>query len=551
MENIEIHKEGDLFCLNDIAAKLINSKNVKEFVKKIDGKKLINGNYYVSYEIMKNLLSKSKSIKARQYLEYINKNNDNEDENKEIEIDKDIIIVKNNKKHITTKEQLLDKSNNRKFVDFGSNNILYENKKILFFDYNENIYFKGKDICDLLNYEDHKKALNNHVDKEDFFIFTNLNNYEEVKEGEGGVKRPPLSPTYSPKETKKLHKIKLDLENKINQVIDDNTIFINESGLYSLILSSKLSKAKEFKKWVTNDVLISIRKTGSYDKNQNKIYYDDTKIKELNNENCVYIIKVKDSLYKFGITSHLKVRMYNHKRFLEYDEIFEIFTFPNLNIALNIENKIKQYASNCKIRKFIESVGNEFFETNQHYTIERILNEIKIFVNDELDRCERIENKNKFDGFLLIENQKVKQYELELKKYEYMESIRNFDFQIEAEKTKMETEKTKQLEILEKTKQLQIELDMLKVKNAQKNIIIEKTNKCQDCNTLIALQSKRCNKCENKNRINKSLLTSTKPTLEQLNKDLKKLGSYVQVGIKYNVSDNCIRKWIRKYQNLT
>lgn len=242
--------------------------------------------------------------------------------------------------------------------------------------------------------------------------------------------------------------------------------------------------------------------------------------------------------------------MYNHKRFLDYDEIFEIFTFPNLNIALNIENKIKQYTTTCKIRKFIESVGNEFFETNQHYTIERILNEIKIFVNDELDRCERIENKNKFDGFLLIENQKVKQYELELKKYEYMQSIRNYDFQIEAEKTKMESEKTKQLEILEKTKQLQIELDMLKVKNAQKNIIIEKTNKCQDCNTLIALQSKRCNKCENKNRINKSILTSKKPTLDQLNKDLKVLGSYVQVGKKYNVSDNCIRKWIRKYKTV-
>ena len=39
---------------------------------------------------------------------------------------------------------------------------------------------------------------------------------------------------------------------------------INESGLYSLILSSKLPKAKEFKRWVTNEVLPSIRKTGGY-----------------------------------------------------------------------------------------------------------------------------------------------------------------------------------------------------------------------------------------------------------------------------------------------
>ena len=39
---------------------------------------------------------------------------------------------------------------------------------------------------------------------------------------------------------------------------------INESGLYSLILSSKLPKAKDFKRWITNEVLPSIRKHGAY-----------------------------------------------------------------------------------------------------------------------------------------------------------------------------------------------------------------------------------------------------------------------------------------------
>lgn len=42
------------------------------------------------------------------------------------------------------------------------------------------------------------------------------------------------------------------------------TVVINESGLYSLILSSKLPGAKEFKRWVTHDVIPSIRKTGAY-----------------------------------------------------------------------------------------------------------------------------------------------------------------------------------------------------------------------------------------------------------------------------------------------
>ena len=43
-----------------------------------------------------------------------------------------------------------------------------------------------------------------------------------------------------------------------------NTLFVNESGLYSLILSSKLPQAKAFKRWVTNVVLPQIRKTGGY-----------------------------------------------------------------------------------------------------------------------------------------------------------------------------------------------------------------------------------------------------------------------------------------------
>ena len=45
---------------------------------------------------------------------------------------------------------------------------------------------------------------------------------------------------------------------------EGNTIYINESGLYSLILRSQLESARAFKQWVTKDVLPSIRKTGRY-----------------------------------------------------------------------------------------------------------------------------------------------------------------------------------------------------------------------------------------------------------------------------------------------
>ena len=51
-----------------------------------------------------------------------------------------------------------------------------------------------------------------------------------------------------------------------------NTIYVNESGLYSLILRSKLESALAFKRWVTKDVLPSIRKTGRYDYGMNHKY---------------------------------------------------------------------------------------------------------------------------------------------------------------------------------------------------------------------------------------------------------------------------------------
>lgn len=65
--------------------------------------------------------------------------------------------------------------------------------------------------------------------------------------------------------------VHIDAEDKSTTLIqgsayETRAVIINESGLYSLILSSKLPNAKKFKKWVTSEVLPSIRKTGSYQK---------------------------------------------------------------------------------------------------------------------------------------------------------------------------------------------------------------------------------------------------------------------------------------------
>ncbi|MEW8993072.1 phage antirepressor [Clostridium sp.] len=88
-------------------------------------------------------------------------------------------------------------------------------------------WFVGKDIAEILGYTNSRKALLDHVEQEDKFI------------GDGVTIRDSIGREQSP-------------------------VVINESGLYSLILSSKLPSAKKFKKWVTSDVLPSIRKTGGY-----------------------------------------------------------------------------------------------------------------------------------------------------------------------------------------------------------------------------------------------------------------------------------------------
>lgn len=85
-------------------------------------------------------------------------------------------------------------------------------------------YFVGKDVADILGYAKARNAIANHVDEDDALKWGVMDSLGREQE----------------------------------------TTIINESGLYSLILSSKLPQAKEFKRWVTSEVLPSIRKHGMW-----------------------------------------------------------------------------------------------------------------------------------------------------------------------------------------------------------------------------------------------------------------------------------------------
>jgi prophage antirepressor-like protein len=96
-------------------------------------------------------------------------------------------------------------------------------------------YFAGKDVATILDYVDTDQAIRQHVDNEDKILM-------QLSDIQDPVKTTSIPP----------------------HMQGSKIVMITESGVYALIFGSTLPKAKEFKRWVTSEVLPSIRKTGGY-----------------------------------------------------------------------------------------------------------------------------------------------------------------------------------------------------------------------------------------------------------------------------------------------
>ena len=159
-------------------------------------------------------------------------------------------------------------------------------------------YFVGKDVAEILGYTNPLKAIRDHVDDEDKGV--------NEMDTPGGKQKLTI---------------------------------INESGVYALIFGSKLPKAKEFKHWVTSEVLPSIRKTGMYAAADIQIQQDLAKAELLNaqykvlkllaeNPHLQNVYPVADEMetekttarkqdHLYGLWSRMKQRCYN-KNFSRY-----------------------------------------------------------------------------------------------------------------------------------------------------------------------------------------------------------------------------------------
>lgn len=168
------------------------------------------------------------------------------------------------------------------FIDIFNNIIKYNNQSIIIVIDDNIPWFSAIDVAKLLEYVRTDDAIRTKVDKLDKKQFKDLEKFM----------------------------------NNIPKNMQPHAIFINESGVYSLILSSKMPKAKEFRHWITSEVLPSIRKTGSYQIEEEYIEeLDDLndKIKELKKENKILKNNQKKGKYEATIPnekttfSHLNV----------------------------------------------------------------------------------------------------------------------------------------------------------------------------------------------------------------------------------------------------
>ena len=197
-----------------------------------------------------------------------------------------------------------------------------------YIDKHQNIFFIGKDVAKILGYRDTNQAIRKHVDKK-YRKYFPVETTGYLKRG-----RPP--------------------------------IVLNESGFYSLVLSSKLETAKKFKRWVTSEVLPSIRKYGYYKMfdprikqrviiNEKKFYkhpvfsnYAANKNGEVINVKTgrnINMSKICNGYLKFTICSK---KLIKPKDYLQHRFVFEVFKGPiprffeiDHHNSIKIDNRIK------------------------------------------------------------------------------------------------------------------------------------------------------------------------------------------------------------------
>lgn len=240
---------------------------------------------------------------------------------------------------------------------------VFEGRQIRVIKWSDDIWFCAKDITAALEYIDSVNAIKTHVDGDDKIIYKNL----QEKCGGGSWQNFMLSE------------------------IDQQSIFINESGLYTLIFGSKMPRALKFKKWVISEVLPSIRKNGIYKTpesvNPNLEYVDRHSREALAlmdtlKMDVIYIYEIHASnigsrrAYKYGITYELDVRGNKHRDKYKCD--LTLVKKWKINLPrctlMQLETSIGIFASNIGLREnYMNSRETFMCDTSDDESLQKMI----------------------------------------------------------------------------------------------------------------------------------------------------------------------------------
>jgi prophage antirepressor-like protein len=227
------------------------------------------------------------------------------------------------------------------------NTITFENQKIIvIIDNNNVIWFNAKQICLSLDYKHTKHAIATNVDIKDKIQLKNMNITFELKQ-------------------------------------QPDSVYINEPGLYTLLISSKNKRAKKFVKWLTTDVLPILRKdnikTTDAEINQllkkineleikNKLLENDMKLEKFPDGAMVYVVEEYDIdseiYYRIGKTDDMnkRIKIYNthsiyNKKVVHYVELVCPLQLETCirSMLYNYRYKNKKDYYKCSLNKIIKA----------------------------------------------------------------------------------------------------------------------------------------------------------------------------------------------------
>jgi prophage antirepressor-like protein len=380
---------------------------------KIKNKQYINKKLYISLEQTKNLLEKSRKIKTKPFytelckVDFSNNTLSHEPTNvledpvisnpdQEEEDDYDTIPLV----EIYDNTESVPKELKNSFFDIQNNYFRYQGKDVFILVIENIVWFKAKDVANLLSFHKPEDAILYNVSKEDKVEFQSMN--------------LQFSQTFFFMKETKIH---------------PHTIFINIEGMYDLIMSSRKPEAKIFRRWLSHQVLPALNKFGSYSLGKKYgSFYDKEDLFEYQNQNVFYVAYIgvhhDEPLFKFGISFD-----YYRREFNEHKKIYQTFDLLYLRRSDNNRTVEELFKKECQIKELYRKIEIQGKQYTEIFTINQ---------------------KNSFDRMRIILDKIIEQYPTK-EILEREEKIKSLEHKIHLLQT-MNDEKEKLTVVLQKDK---------------------------------------------------------------------------------------------------